>query len=451
MLFPPDPEVGALRVGKLSQWLCHDHDWQVHVVKRARSIAAGACSLDVASQTEVHAVKSYDSLTPIRWVRSFRKPSSSLAKGLTATHASGLQQTAQPNNIRSRGFLAGLSDLLVVPDNEQTWAWSAYRQLRRLVRQQQISVLFSSGPPHTAHLAAYWCKRRHGLPWVLDLRDPWCANPYGLSISPVANRVNERLESRCLELADRILANTEPARQLILDRYPHFADDKVVTLPNGIDEEDYAGLNPTPLWPATRRPVLIHAGSLYAKRDPTPLVHALAKLKTHASKNLPLLVFVGNWEPVLRQSVEEIIVKYDLGDDVLIYPAQPRRNSLEAQLAADALILIGDSEQSQLQIPAKLFESLYLTLPILSLFKSDSPVNEYLLKYCEFFVQSQPAETESIVAALMKLGDALEGMQQMPAPNTSVRPLHELSRRQQAHQLHAMLESLLETGDGFHK
>ncbi len=430
MLYPPAGEVGALRVGKLTQWLRDSHGWSMVVAKRE-----GGLPTHSSPGLQVISVPAYDSLAAIRWLRSKQKTTHGQSTGVDVAVPS---KAGLESPLSKRSLLARLSDLLVVPDSRQSWAWGAYRRMKPLVKSHSVKAILSSGPPHSAHLAAYLCKRKFGLPWVIDLRDPWCANPYEQPLSDLAKGLNYNLERRCFNLADAILANTEPARQLILERYPDMAQEKVVTLPNGIDEEDYANLKPKPFWTSSHRPVMVHAGSLYSKRNPKQLFHALGIVKRQGGL-LPRFLFVGTVDASVDASIRGVIQAEGLSDDVEFLAPLSRGDCLQGMLAADGLLLIGDAEPIQLQIPAKLFEYLYLQKPILSLFPSNSPVNNYLNEYAPCAACASPAQLMEIVDALTKLNNFFDASK----PSKPNRPVQELFRSSQAQVLNDLLERLI--------
>ena len=53
------------------------------------------------------------------------------------------------------------------------WLPPAYRALRRIVAESRPDVVLTSGPPQCVHLLGLWLKRRYGMSWVADFRDPW--------------------------------------------------------------------------------------------------------------------------------------------------------------------------------------------------------------------------------------------------------------------------------------
>src|SRR5205085_587167 len=53
------------------------------------------------------------------------------------------------------------------------WLWPAWRACRRAIKRDRPDAVLTSGPPHVVHLLGLALKRREGLPWVADFRDPW--------------------------------------------------------------------------------------------------------------------------------------------------------------------------------------------------------------------------------------------------------------------------------------
>src|SRR5262245_53820157 len=267
-VFPPDNAIGAVRVGKFAVGLARDHDWSVQAVVPRSSLAdplepakSGHSNFGIRKTREIDMLRQVSSLRSIARRGRQQAPSATV-------------KTEAVDNVSksaaNRGVLARLSDLIAVPDKHSGWIYFAFREAMRATKPRHMnSVLFSSGPPHSAHVAAAMVKRRTGRPWVADLRDPWSDNPYNTPLAPLADRWNKRLERRVLEAADVILCTTEPARERLLGSLTDFAPERVITVPNGYDPDDFSGIEPTTRWQKDSRPVLVHAGSVYGKRDPT--------------------------------------------------------------------------------------------------------------------------------------------------------------------------------------
>ena len=72
---------------------------------------------------------------------------------------------------------AALRPLPAWPD--ACWPWGPFALLAALreVRRARPDVIYSTSPPHTAHLVGWIVHRLTGIPWVCDFRDEWSAQP----------------------------------------------------------------------------------------------------------------------------------------------------------------------------------------------------------------------------------------------------------------------------------
>jgi glycosyltransferase involved in cell wall biosynthesis len=58
-----------------------------------------------------------------------------------------------------------------IPDPRRLWF--AYADAKRLVEQYKIPLIITTGPPHSVHLIGMKLKRKLGVKWIADFRDPW--------------------------------------------------------------------------------------------------------------------------------------------------------------------------------------------------------------------------------------------------------------------------------------
>ncbi len=161
------------------------------------------------------------------------------------------------------------SRVAAFPDSAIGWTPDALRVALRAVRRERPSVLLSTSAPFSTHLVALAVHQRTGIPWVADFRDEWSANP-ALAVEPalvrdLAGRLERAITSRAaalVQVADYFrLANP--------------ADTPCFAIPNGVDEDDFAGIEK----PAPRDVFqLSYVGTLYGERDATPVFSALERL-----------------------------------------------------------------------------------------------------------------------------------------------------------------------------
>ena len=125
------------------------------------------------------------------------------------------------------------------------WLSKALAACGRALGDHRPDAVLTSGPPHLVHLLGLYLKRRHGLPWVADFRDPWITKeegtptcwPHGTrSIAP--EEMANALERAVIENAD-VIASTGPlATRKLSETFPDRRT-RMVTLTNGYDPESF--------------------------------------------------------------------------------------------------------------------------------------------------------------------------------------------------------------------
>ena len=138
---------------------------------------------------------------------------------------------------------------LVVPDENATWAITAIPAGIRLVREHGIDVVVSTSPPGSTHLIAAAIARATGIRWVADLRDSLVAHAHRRA-DTTATKAKAALHERVARLvagrADAITCVSEAISEETRALAPR---GPVVTIPNGADFDDVAGLERQPVRP----------------------------------------------------------------------------------------------------------------------------------------------------------------------------------------------------------
>jgi glycosyltransferase involved in cell wall biosynthesis len=167
---------------------------------------------------------------------------------------------------------------------------------------------------------------------------------------------------------------------------------RVVTIPNGCDFDDFAGLE----YRRGERFRLTHAGSFFGRRDPGPFLRALAA----AGLEEVLVRFAGDFRPRDRELLESL----GLGGQVELLEYVPRRRSLELQRESDALLLlIPDAEgRGRGILSGKVFEYLAAERPILAVVPPDGAAAD-LIRETGAGVVAAPDDVEAIRDALASL------------------------------------------------
>lgn len=262
---------------------------------------------------------------------------------------------------RLQAFKDAITDSLTFPDEHVGWIPDALRQGSQAIRLYSPHCIYSSGGPWSSHIAAALLKKRHGLPLVLDFRDPWTSNPYQCVGRGRLKHVLERkLEAFCLGAADHIVVNTEPLRRDFMDRYPQQRASRFTTITNGFEslvtDESAA---------PSQRFTLVHAGYIYPPRNPAPFLRAVLQLiRQDGIKASELRVqFVGSCPD--QGDVVALLATQELKSVVEVTARVSHSRALQFQVNADALLLF--QKGFPLQVPRKLFEYMSMQKPILAI------------------------------------------------------------------------------------
>jgi len=273
-------------------------------------------------------------------------------------------------------------DLCYFPDGASGWIIPALVAGRSIVRQEGIDVVLATGMPWSSLVVAWLLHKITGVKFVVDFRDPWIGNPFHQSKGRLLDRLGRSLEKRIVRSAALISVNTEPLRDEFLARYPDQDGSKFVVLTNGFDPEDFSHLSArterAPDAGATRL-VLAHAGFLYGKRDPAPVLEALDHLVKSGRCQAQDFLFLqmGNVELDydFHQRYRELM-DLDVVRDLGQFSYSDCLNELQQ---ADVLLLIQPNTKTQ--VPSKLYDYLCLNRPILTITPPDGALGKLITEH----------------------------------------------------------------------
>jgi glycosyltransferase involved in cell wall biosynthesis len=130
-----------------------------------------------------------------------------------------------------------------LPDDCIPWARRSVGPLTRQLRSESFDVIYSTFSPASNHWLALELKRRmsKNLPWVADFRDLWTDDYRYRAPSPQRRAAYRQLEQEVLEAADIVIVVSERQRRILADHMPAKRD-KFITITNGFDPDDFAGV-----------------------------------------------------------------------------------------------------------------------------------------------------------------------------------------------------------------
>jgi glycosyltransferase involved in cell wall biosynthesis len=246
------------------------------------------------------------------------------------------------------------------------WLWYAQDAIRRALKEQRPDAVLTSGPPQCVHLLGWFAKSVGNVPWIADFRDPWITTSELLPDTGLKGMWERFCEQRVFRAADAIVVNAPHAQKALAEACPHVAR-KLHTIPNGYDPETFPTAQLTR--PAGHPVRILHAGQLYAGRDPRPILDAVAAIPPNT---LPpfRFEFLGRTEYEKGADLPAEARKRGIEPAIVCRGQVPYGDVLREMCEADVLLLM-DSPRRKIGVPAKLYEYFGAGRPILATGEQD--------------------------------------------------------------------------------
>ena len=85
-----------------------------------------------------------------------------------------------------------------IPDARKFWIKPSIKYLLEYLSKEKIDVIITTGPPHSLHLIGLQLKKKTGIKWIADFRDPWTDIDYfhQLPLTETAKQKHHRFRKR---------------------------------------------------------------------------------------------------------------------------------------------------------------------------------------------------------------------------------------------------------------
>lgn len=392
-LFPPDQAVGALRWQKMAHYIA-ERGWDLDVIMlhpaciqspdwtRLADLPRGTRLFGVRTP-RILVARLMESLWGMlrerrgdesrgsEWAAERVRGTKTPAHGRTVRPTSLARSEIRWSPLEGRAYIRAYNSWFEYAQSRR-WAMHASALARHVFASGSHDAIISSGPPHMAHEGARRVSRQTGLPFVMDMRDPWSLVqrvPEQIA-SPITLYVARWHERRAVEQASLVVTNTDAARSAMVHLYPN-ARGRILTVMNGFDEE---------LLPRTqhgRQFIIAYAGTVYGDRDPSGLFSGARQVidDLSLSPSQFVLDFIGG--EYVSAPLTEMARAEGIEAFVRIGGVRPRAQALEFLAKATMLVIL--PQDSDMAIPAKVFEYVRFEAWLLALAERGS-ATELLLR-----------------------------------------------------------------------
>jgi glycosyltransferase involved in cell wall biosynthesis len=414
--FPPNRSVGTQRVTKILKFIDPDK-FQFYVLSLNESYYGDDGSENLMAKRVPDSVKVYrtdmfDPTMVFTRLKSFFKKLFLKNKSPLPNNNSGQSPVIKSNKKTRKqsvaakmtnSFRDALFSVLEFPDKHIGWMPKAIKEGVRIVKEQNIDIIYTTAPPHSLFIMAWKIKRKTGAKLVLDFRDPWALSRWDAG-SALKTTLEKYLERKTIQAADAAVFVTQKLHQEYANHYKDCNPEKFFLFFNGYDSDDFKDSRKTVLNNLPKR--FVHLGSLYKKRNPEKLFYAIKNLKRAGKIKAGdvLFEFIGFVAGELN-FLHDRLTELDIADLVVFKPQVDFATSIQTMFDADALIIVQPG--TDLQIPAKLFEYMYTRRPILALAEHDSATDKVIKEANLGFVAASQ-EVDEIEEAVLNMLDALK-------------------------------------------
>ena len=151
-----------------------------------------------------------------------------------------IPQSVIPKKTFFDKMLAFIRLNLFIPDARIGWNPFAIRKALKIIRDENVKYVITTGPPHSTHLVGLKVKKITGVKWLADFRDPWQEIFYLKDYFRFnfIKKLDLGLEKKVLRFSDGIITTVGDQYHTILkNKIP--IKQKFFSIYNGYDKQEF--------------------------------------------------------------------------------------------------------------------------------------------------------------------------------------------------------------------
>ncbi len=296
----------------------------------------------------------------------------------------------------TEGIMLYIRGNFFIPDARKAWLKPSVSFLSNYIATEAIDTIITTGPPHSLHLIGRELKRKIGVKWLADFRDPWTTIGYHnkLKLTKRSQERHKSLEKSVLNQADKIIVTSFTTKK----EFEELTSKPIAVITNGYDVEKLD----TSIQ-IDKQFTISHIGSLLSERNPKILWESLSELIVEEKD------FAHDFQLRLVGTVSEQVIKtiedYNLKSFLSLTGYVSHSEAIKLQRQSQVLLLLEiDSESTKCIIPGKLFEYMASNRPIIAIGPKDSDVEKIIKETNtgQYFNYQDKESLKSLILAYYK-------------------------------------------------
>ena len=248
-----------------------------------------------------------------------------------------------------------------IPDTRKFWIKPSVKFLSAYLNDNHIDAIITTGPPHSIHLIGLELKKKLGIKWISDFRDPWTEIDYfqQLPITKKATKKHQDLEQEVLINSDMVVVVGETMKDKFLKH-----TNRIEVLTNGFDTIEDLSTQKLDI-----KFSITHVGLMNFDRNPTILWKVLNEISNTnpGFKNDLRIKLIGKIDDAVIQDLK--VFGHEIIERI---PYLDHKDVSKYQASSQVLLLsINEVPSAKGIITGKIFEYLQAKRPILAIGPED--------------------------------------------------------------------------------
>lgn len=346
---------------------------------------------------------------------------------------------------KKKSFLKKMLLGLLLPDCQVLWWPSLIFKMIKIYFFEKPDVFFVTGPPFSSFIPVVVIGNIFRVPVVIDFRDEWIFNRKHIENSSklkIAKKLDFILERFCLQNCSKFIVATKSYGKSIFERHSKIEKFKCNVITNGFDEDDFIKAIKIPKYQkSSKKLTIVYTGTLWKATSLKTFIIALEKA-VKINFTLKDKICIKIFGRVVDDEMTFLKTSF-VGEMFELNGYLGHEEVIKEMLTADLLLLtLSDLLGAEKIIPAKTFEYVATSKPVLALIP-DGEAKNVLLRYCaESFI---PRNENELIEFIHRFENIFNSKDKKRGEEVASK-LEELSRKNLTRKLSLIFDECIDLG-----